>query len=128
MTLAVPKVEKSRQDAVEALMRMADGSTGKVETEKDWQVLEAIFKLWAYFYQEEFREATRKHKELRKIAKNEFASTRDKGGAEIRHLIEWPNHLLRLIESIYPDQKTHDKKFVLKYVKKFRIFQVGAKI
>ena len=33
------KAEQIKQDSVEVIMKMADGSNGRVETHKDWQVV-----------------------------------------------------------------------------------------
>ena len=120
--------EEVRQSSIEVIMKMADGSNGRVETEKDWSVLEAIFKVWMMNNKAEYKQAVHGHKFFRKVAKNKHASDKVKGGAVIRHLITWPPMLLALIEAVYPEQKTQDKKFILKFITKFSMFKVPEKV
>lgn len=120
--------EEMRQSSAEVIMKMADGSTGRVETDKDWQVLEALFKIWVVNNKSEYKQAVHGHKFFRKVAKDKFASSKEKGGAKIRHLITWPPMLLALIESVYPQQKTQDKKFIIKFINKFPMFKVPEKL
>ena len=122
------KAEQIKQDSVEVIMKMADGSNGRVETHKDWQVVEAIFKIWMLNYKSEFKAAISDQKRLRYVAKNKFASNREKGGALIRHLINYPSGFVKLMHSVYPDQKLHDMKFAKRLLKLIPLFQVPEKV
>ena len=109
-------------------MRMANGSNGRVETNKDWQVVEAVFKVWVLNYKHEFMQAKKDQKMLRNIAKNKYASDEPKGGAVIRHVVNYPTGFTRLMGSIYPEQKLQDKKFIKRFLKIIPLFQVPEKI
>lgn len=122
-------MSKTVAEGVDVLVKMAHGSDKFVnlDSEKDWKVIEATVKLWGLFYKEEFKNAIKNTKKHRKVALNKHASSED-SGTHFRHLIDWPVHLAAMIEAIYPQQRIQDKKFILKFLKLFPMFQIPEKL
>lgn len=122
-------VPKYIADAVLGIEKLAEGRSETVETEKDWTVVEALFKYWAFADKDDFKRFVDKHKHrVHGGLYNETASVKEKGGAVVRQVGEFPGKFVYLLNSFYPKQKFEEKKFQLKLVNRFPLFKVPTKL
>lgn len=102
-----------------------NGSAECVTSEKDWETLEMIIRLWHTCYPEyaaQFFESMN----LVRSHSNETGVARE-GEAMIQRQLEIPEKLISMIRVIFPVQKW-DKKFVYKFAKRFSGFAAADKI
>ena len=118
--------EKPLVDAVEHLVRLARraGATGKVETEKHWEVIEAIFGVWANLYPQEYKDF-RQFQVRQKLAQRNKSIARE-GEAMVQHQLEIPRKFHDLLNVIFPDQKITDKKFISKLMQRMPLLNMKA--
>lgn len=109
------KAPKKLVDAIDALIEVANknGSKGQVETSKDWQTVEFIYKMFSavYPYQEKlFLESMKFYRSMERFNKG---VSEEAGGASIQHQLEVPQKLYQMMKIIFPNQ-VWTKKFVKK--------------
>lgn len=122
-------VPKYIADAILGIEKLSEGRSELVETEKDWTVVEALFKFWAFADKEDFKRCVDKHKHrVHGGLYNDHASVKDKGGAVVRQVGDFPGKFVFLLNKFYPKQKFEEKKFQLKLVNRFPLFKVPNKL
>lgn len=120
--------ERPIAEAVSRLMDLTKqaGYSQVVDSEKHWEVIEMIYKLWTVMYPDQVEAFYEKQKEQKKNQKNEFASNRE-GEAQVRHLVEIPMKFYQLIQAVFPQQK-FDKKFSIKLGQRLPALRWSEKI
>jgi hypothetical protein len=112
---------KADVEAVDRLLELSRGNRETVKTDDDWNVLANIIVFYIQRWPEEWAEFRSSMPEIR--------GTRNAGGysktKEMVYLASLPFRLERLIKTIFPNQQ-YDKKFMYKFIKRFRIFQVAG--
>lgn len=107
-------------DAVNDLLNRYKGADA-VKTEKDWNSVAGLVVFFIQNFPQEWAEFRKTIPDIRE--------TRRSGGysksREIRYVASLPFRLERLIKVLFPHQQ-FDKLFVNKFVKRFKIFQVGG--
>lgn len=124
-----------QQALSEAVVKVSQGVGGdfqQIETQRDWQVVEELLKIYAHFFPVQYREYLKNNKALLANQKNQFGLLEDpttkKGGLiSARQLGTWPFELETLIRVVWPDQK-FTKKFNEKFFKKFKAFATAERI
>lgn len=117
--------EKPLVDAVESLIRLARkaGYNSPVETDKQWEVIDRIFIMWATLYPQEYQDFKRTQAQQKGKQLNKHAASRE-GEAMVQHLVEIPGKFDSLIKAIFPMQKTQDSKFVRKLAKRMKLLKM----
>lgn len=114
--------KKSDVQAVDKLVDMAKGRT-TVSTESDWVLLGEVIEFYTERWPQEWREFVSSIPDIR--------HTRGEGGysesKEMKYVGAFPLRLNKIIKIVFPKQQ-FDKKFVNKFVKRFRIFKVGGEL
>jgi hypothetical protein len=98
-----------------------------VDTEAAWRIVDDVFKLWKRFYPHEYSAFVKSQKDFRRSQANKHGSAREKGGAEMQHLIEVHPRLHHILKNFFPRQQW-DKKFIMKLVKRIPELQVPDKL
>lgn len=92
--------------------------SGKVETERDWAVVIALFEFWKSARPDEYKSWQQVVKGYREAYKdNRHGSAEDKGGASVQHLSEIPPTFYKLMhgEAFYPNQD-FNRDFIRKLI------------
>lgn len=106
------------------------------QVKSQWEVIEEIIRFWASFRPTEYQSYLidlKRLKESRKITKvgsKEFSGiSKDRGtGGYLNYLVDIPLTVYQLIRRVYDaDELKMDKKFFLKFAKKFPAFKVSQK-
>lgn len=103
------------------------GYPTEVKSDKDWEIVEFIFKIFATLYPEQYKSFVKNQKWNKNNQKNQFASNSEKGGAQVRHLVEIPMVFYKLIVAAFPRQKINDKKFALEMGKRLPLMRWADK-
>lgn len=114
-------------DLTDSLVQVAHDNispNGFIETDKDWNVVEAIFKVWAARYPDDYRQFGESQKQVRANSFNDLGITKGKGGAEMQHQLNLPQKFDEMFRSLYPNQK-FTKKFIQQLARKFPVFTVA---
>lgn len=108
---------------VDAVVDMAKkfGSKEQVTTEKDWELLDFIFKGWCILYPRTSKDFLDHMKEWR-LRSNRLGIVRERGGAMMQHKFNVPMEIYSMIMAIFPNQEW-DKKFVNKFASRFAQFR-----
>lgn len=114
-------------EAVDALLKKYKNCSRTVDTEKEWGALTELYRWWKQLFPEEYKEFIKGQKELRNAAHNKHASHREKGGAEMRHTLEFPGRFYTLMTEFFPDQKL-TKEFSHKLAKRIPDLQVPKQL
>lgn len=111
--------------AVDKLLELSKqrGYPQIVSSDKDWEIIEFMIKIFATLYPEHWADFQRKQKEMKAAQKNKHASNREKGGAEVRHLLEIPKPLAEMIMKMFPMQRLQDKKFATEFARRLPLFR-----
>lgn len=118
------KMPRAVVEGVDKLVDMSRTSGGYVQTEADWQTVEAIYKLWAFYYPEDFKLAIEHQKRVRAGAYNEHGTTQEGDG---RVLGTFPEKFDQMLGAVFFNQR-QDRKFVRKLVKRLPLFQMPEKV
>jgi len=121
--------EKPLVDAVEALIRFhrQKGGGTVIQTESQWEVVIKVFEVWATLYPQEYINFKNSQGKARSNQKNHNASNREKGGAEIQHMINMPQVFHSILRVLYPNQR-FDKKFVTKLGNRMPLLRMPEKL
>lgn len=115
-------VEKAKQVGVQG---------GRIESVKHWEIVADLFRLWARFYPHEYKAFYDQQVELKRNQANEHGSRREKGGAEVQHVVEIPRRFYTLVKGIFPEvdrQLVGSKKFAMKWAQQMPILKIADKI
>lgn len=104
------------------------GCSKRIEGSAGWKTANDIFKLWKRYFPHEYVAFMAGQNEKRSHAFNTHASSKEKGGAVIRHLCEIPQRLYKMWQDFFPDQDFTDKEFVIKLIKEFPDLRIPSKI
>ena len=114
------QMKKADVKAVDYLLEQV-GFRNAVTTHEDWQALEKVLS----FYWKQWPEDAKQFKD----AIPGIRSSKGAGGysqsRETRHVGSIPDRLMRLIKIVFPDQQW-DKEFSNKFVRRYKIFDVGG--
>jgi len=128
----VVPVYKEVNEMVETLVKAARaiGVDQHVECDQHWRLMGKIISMWEIVYDKESKEFYTGIQRLKKQQMNDHASSREKGGAEIRHLMEMHPKLLNLIMTIFPGlpEQMRKKKFAREFVRHFPKFRIAHKV
>jgi hypothetical protein len=121
--------ERQIVSAVDKIIELVKqrGYPPTVQSDKDWEIVEFIWHIFSTLYPNHYNDFVKKQKEMKGNQKNKFASNREKGGAQVRHLVEIPEPFYKLIHAAYPQQKVQDKKFALEMGKRLPLFRWAEK-
>ena len=113
---------------VEMIVSKAKASkTGYIETDKDWEVLIDLFKLWASYLPNDYSE----FKEYVTLLKSETTHTkgitRGKNGGMVQHQLEVPGLWWKMVQVIYPLQ-AFDKGFTKELSKRLSILNISSSV
>jgi len=99
-------------EAIDSLIELAKKNKSKdtVKTEKDWQTIEFIYKVFSVIFPLSDLALKKSIKEFR-ASENPHGIGRGAGEALIQHQLEIPQPLYTMINTIFANQKW-DKKFV----------------
>lgn len=116
-------------EAADKLLEFAKkvGYSGEITTERHWQVFEYICRLWKDLYPDDFRTFYDKQQWYKNNQKNIYASNREQGGAQVRHIAEVPLKLYQMTRAVFPNQ-VFDKKFTLKLARRMPLFRWADKL
>jgi len=116
-------VKRVDNDLAELIWRMADyGRRSKIETEKDWKVIEGLIDLFIARFRFEADEFLTTVKQIRNFKEGTKGYSKNR---EILHLASLPTRLQKLIKICFPMQQ-FDKKFMYKFIKRMPVFRVGG--
>jgi len=96
---------------------------GMIETEGDWEVVDRIVRGFEVMFPETAKDFFKRLDQRRRDQKNKYAVAEESGGF-MRHHLEIPQPLFRLLGVMYPKIQWSDKKFVRKFetrVPKYRV-------
>jgi hypothetical protein len=114
------KVRRKDVEDIDSLVELSH-NRDSVETQKDWDVIEALLKFFIVRWPIEFAEFKKTVPQIR--------STRRRGGytenKEMMYLASLPPRFERLIKAVFPRQQ-FDKEFIYKLIRKYKIFSVGG--
>jgi hypothetical protein len=96
--------------------RIALGRPTHITNEKHWELLMFIMNGYHALYPE-YANAFLNHMKWVRANAKQYAVSKEKGGAQIQHLIEVPEPLMNMISRAFPEQKW-DKKFILKFAQR----------
>jgi len=113
-------------ETVDKIIGNVDNHSGVIETNKDWEVVRALFVVWKKFFPQEYKDQIKEIKSLRRRAHNEYQSV--KGNQEFRHLIEIPFSYKRLLIAVFYNQNWKDKKLLRKMAQQVPELKVPEKI
>jgi hypothetical protein len=99
------------------------GCNDAVNTEHDWELIEFLYKGWEVIYPEEARLFFDSMSYIRAHTVNHGVS-KDKGEATIQHQLEIPENFYKMFRVMFPYQNW-DKKFVTKFINRFKQFKVN---
>lgn len=110
--------------AVDQLLKLSKqrGYPTHISNEKDWEIVDFIYKMFASLYPNEHADFVRKQAEMKSNQKNKYASNREAGGAEVRHLLEIPMKFYQMLLAVFPMQK-FDKTFAIKLGQRMKVFR-----
>jgi len=106
--------------------RIKLGRPTTITRDGDWELVEFILRGWSALYPEYSTSFFEHMKKYRSNAKR-LGVAKEKGGAEIQQQLEIPQSLYQMIATAFPDQKW-DKRFVLKFARRFSGFMAAYKI
>jgi hypothetical protein len=112
------------------LMALSKQTTpeGKVETSKDWWVLEETIKVYRSMFPRDYLEFVESVARIRQAHRGiSKGVAKEAGGAEIRSTLELPQRLYEMIMTMFPAQR-FDKEFVYKFANRLPIFSAVDKI
>lgn len=119
--LVLRAFKKQTVDRVDRIIELAHGQRDFVTSENDWKIVEELILFFAAQWPNEFLEFKQSIPEIRQ--------SRNSGGysdsREMVYVGAIPPRLMKLVKAIFPAQQW-DKKFVNKFVKRFKLFKVGG--
>lgn len=120
---------KAYVDAVDKLVQEAaiSGVGTRVDSPAAWMIVLNLWRFWRHFFRDEHDAFIKSQNAGRRLHVNKHASAREKGGAEVRHLAEFPEKWHRLMREFFPDQNW-DKKFVRTLIQYIPVLQVPDKV
>jgi hypothetical protein len=112
----------ARRRDVESIDRLVELSHGRdrVETRTDWDALGEVLKFYVTRWPQEFLEFRQVVPQIRDSRRTGGYTT----NKEMKYLASLPPRLERLIKYTFPAQQ-FDKKFVYKFISKYKVFRVG---
>lgn len=134
-----------RRDLYNLVEKLVDKvrNEGKVETERHWQVVETLFKIWVKYFPREYKSFYKQQRVLQGLQKNKFGSVKE-GGAEMQHVMEMPKTFHKLLKAVFQkmeydhlreewitkdiDSQLKDKKFVIKLLARMPIMKIPDKV
>lgn len=126
-----PDQAVSAVDRIVAKAKIIGIDEGRVETTKHWDLVEDIFKLWVKFFPQEYHIFYKQQIDLKRSQENQHGSKREKGGAEVQHVVEIPQRFYSLLTGIFPDidkQLFGSKSFAIKLVRRLPVLGIPEKI
>lgn len=117
-------VPREDVELLELIWRMSDyGKRLKVETDKDWKVIEGLINIYfsRFSYEaNDFIDSVKKIKASKSDVKG-YSKNR-----EILHIASLPIRLQKMIKVCFPQQQ-FDKKFIYGMIKRIPGFKIGGK-
>ena len=93
------------------------GSRHAVESVKDWEILQSVWKLWKKAYPHEYAEFSYKIKQTRAAHLNKHGSSaKGLDGGQVRHIADIPGRFDTMLKIFYP-QQVYSKNFLHKLIK-----------
>lgn len=114
-------------EAVDSLIEFAknrQSPNGRVEWDGDWEVIRAIFQLFAVTCPEECQAFVRSQRQNRALLSNPNAIVKQ-GEARMQHMLEVPELVDFMIKTLFPRQRTQDRKFITRLSKVLPVLKVG---
>ena len=113
-------IEKWKVDSINGIIKELSG-TDVVKTERDWNAVAQLVVFFIRTFPEEWKQFRDTIPDIRET-RREGGYSRSK---EIKYVGALPFRLERMIKICFPYQQ-FNKEFVYKFVKRFKIFQVGG--
>jgi hypothetical protein len=118
--IVVRSFRRADVEAVDRIVELAHGYRSTITSNEDWRIVEELIKFFIYKWPDQWTEF--------KSSLSDIKETRRDGGysesKEIKYVGSLPPKLMGLIKAIFPDQQW-DKKFLNKFVNRFKLFKVG---
>jgi hypothetical protein len=101
---------------------------GRVETSKDWWILEETIKVYRSMFPRDYLEFMSSIAAIRSAHRGlSQGIAKEAGGAELRSTLELPQKLHEMILTMFPKQY-FDKEFVYKFANKLPVFAAVDRI